>query len=93
MDILERISQVRKEDYEFTGNVEDAVFVFKGVLGETLVKQVNFAGDAVKILAAFTEKPVQQSYIKVLFKHSLFLSCSQFQQIFLDQKLATQCLF
>ena len=30
MDILERISQVRKEDYEFTGNVEDAVFVFKG---------------------------------------------------------------
>ena len=65
MDILERISQVRKEDYEFNGNVEDAVFVFKGVLGETLVKQANFAGDAVKILAAFTEKPVQSNFYEV----------------------------
>mgnify|MGYP003484353537 FL=1 len=65
MDILERISQVRKEDYEFTGNVEDAVFVFKGVLGETLVKQANFAGDAVKILAAFTEKPVRSNFYEV----------------------------
>jgi NADH/NAD ratio-sensing transcriptional regulator Rex len=65
MDILERISQVRKEDYEFTGNVEDAVFVFKGVLGETLVKQANFAGDAVKIVAAFTEKPVQSNFYEV----------------------------
>ena len=65
MDILERISQVRKEDYEFNGNVEDAVFVFKGVLGETLVKQANFAGAAVKILAAFTEKPVQSNFYEV----------------------------
>ena len=65
MDILERISQVRKEDCEFTGNVEDAVFVFKGVLGEMLVKRANFAGDAVKILAAFTEKPVQSNFYEV----------------------------
>lgn len=65
MDILERISQVRREDYEFTGNVEEAVFVFKGVLGESLVKQANFAGDAVKVLAVFTEKPVQSNFYEV----------------------------
>ena len=65
MDILERIVQVRKEDFEFTGQVEDTIFVFKGVLGETLVKQLNFAGDAVKILAAFCDKPVQSNYYEV----------------------------
>ena len=65
MDILERIVQVRKEDYDFTGRVEDAVFVFKGVLGEALVKQSNFAGDAVKILAAFCDKPIQSNYYEV----------------------------
>ena len=65
MDILERISQVRKEDFEFTGHVEDAVFVFKGVLGETLVRQPKFAGDAVKIIAAFSEKPIQSDYYEV----------------------------
>ena len=65
MDILERISQVRKENFEFTGHVEDAVFVFKGVLGETLVRQPKFAGDAVKIIAAFSEKPVQSDFYEV----------------------------
>ena len=65
MDILKRIVQARKEDHEFTGDVEDAVFVFKGVSGETLVKQANFAGDAVKVLAAFTEKPVQSNFYEV----------------------------
>ena len=65
MDILERISQVRKEDFEFTGHVEDAVFVFKGVLGEALVRQPKFAGDAVKIIAAFSEKPVQSDFYEV----------------------------
>ena len=65
MDILKRISQVRKEDCEFTGHVEDAVFVFKGVLGETLVRQPKFAGNAVKIIAAFSEKPVQSDYYEV----------------------------
>ena len=62
MEILERIVQVRKEDLEFTGQVEDAIFVFKGALGENLVKQLNFAGDAVKILAAFCDKPFQSNY-------------------------------
>ena len=65
MDILKRIVEARKEDHEFTGDVEDAVFVFKGVSGETLVKQANFAGDAVKVLAAFTEKPVQSNFYEV----------------------------
>lgn len=65
MDILERISQVRREEYEFTGHVEDAVFVFKGVLGEALVRQPKFAGDAVKVIAAFSEKPVQSDFYEV----------------------------
>lgn len=65
MDILERISQVRKESFEFTGHVEDAVFVFKGVLGEALVRRPKFAGDAVKVIAAFGEKPVQSDFYEV----------------------------
>ena len=65
MDILERIAKVRKENIEFTGSVEEAVLVFKGVLGETLVKQANFAGNAVKILAAFSENPVQSNFYEV----------------------------
>ncbi|MBO7299761.1 MAG: hypothetical protein J6V41_08170 [Kiritimatiellae bacterium] len=65
MDILERISQVRKEDYEFTGNVEDTVFIFKGVIGEALAKQPNFAGQAVKIIAAFSETAVKSDFFDV----------------------------
>ena len=65
MEILERIVQVRKEGLEFTGQLEDAIFVFKGALGETLVKQLNFAGNAVKILAAFCDKPFQSNYYEV----------------------------
>ena len=65
MDVLKRISEVRKNGLEFTGTVEEAVFIFKGVLGETLVRQSNFAGNAVKILAAFSEKPVQSDFYEV----------------------------
>ena len=65
MEILERISQVRNGALEYTGNVEDAVFVFRGVLGEALVRQPDFAGAAVKIIAAFSEKPIQSDYYEV----------------------------
>ena len=65
MDVLMRISEVRKNGLEFTGTVEEAVFIFKGVLGETLVRESNFAGNAVKILAAFSEKPVQSDFYEV----------------------------
>lgn len=65
MDVLKRISEVRKNGLEFTGTVEEAVFIFKGVLGETLVRESNFAGNAVKILAAFSEKPVQSDFYEV----------------------------
>lgn len=65
MDVLKRISEVRKNGLEYTGTVEEAVFIFKGVLGETLVRESNFAGNAVKILAAFSEKPVQSDFYEV----------------------------
>ena len=65
MDVLERIAQVRKNGLEFTGNVEEAVFVSKGVLGENLVRRSDFAGNAVKILAAFCDKPVQSNFHEV----------------------------
>lgn len=65
MDILQRISQVRKSGEKYTGNIEEAVFIFKGVLGESLVRQANFAGNAVKVLAAFSEKPVQSDFYEV----------------------------
>ena len=65
MDILKQISRVRKEGSEFSGTVEEAVFIFNGVLGETLAKQPGFAGNAVKILAAFSAKPVQSNFYEV----------------------------
>ena len=65
MEILKQISQVRKSGEKFTGTVEEAVFIFKGVLGETLARQANFAGNAVKVLAAFSEKPVPSDYYEV----------------------------
>lgn len=65
MCILERISQIRKERTVFTEAPEEAVFVFSGVLGESMVRLKNFAGSAVKIIAAFSEKPVQSNYYEV----------------------------
>ena len=65
MDILKQISQVRQEGSEFSGTVEEAVFIFSGVLGETLAKMPGFAGNAVKILAAFSPKPVQSNFYEV----------------------------
>ncbi|MBQ4107405.1 MAG: hypothetical protein IJC73_07510 [Lentisphaeria bacterium] len=65
MEILERISRVRNGALAFTGEPEDAVFVCRGVLGETLVRQPDFAGNAVKIIAAFSEKPIQSDHYEV----------------------------
>ena len=65
MDILQVISRVRRSGEEYSGEVEEAVFVFNGILGEKLVREPGFAGSAVKILAAFSEKPVQSNYYEV----------------------------
>ena len=65
MDILERIVNVRKKGTDFPGKAEEAVFIFGGVLGNTLVRQFNFAGNAVKVLAAFSAKPVQSNFYEV----------------------------
>ena len=65
MDILETISKTRKENLDFSGNPEEAVFIFEGALGETLAKQRNIAGNAAKILAAFSSKPVQSNFYEV----------------------------
>ena len=65
MDILELISKTRREKLDFSGEPEEAVFIFAGPLGETLVKAPDFAGQAVKLLAAFSEKPVQSNFYEV----------------------------
>ena len=65
MDILERIVQVRKGELAFSGQPEEVVFVFQGMLGDTLVRTPEFAGSAVKVLAAFSEKPIQSNYYEV----------------------------
>ena len=65
MDILKRISDAAKDSTGFNGEVEEAVFVFNGVLGEHLIRQPRVAGCAVKVLAAFSEKPVQSNYYEV----------------------------
>ena len=65
MDILELISKVRRGELEFTGTPEEAVFIFEGTLGETLAKMPEFSGCAVKVLAAFSAKPVQSNFYEV----------------------------
>ena len=65
MDILELISKTRKEKLDYSGTPEEAVFIFSGPLGDTLVKTAGFAGQAVKLLAAFSEKPVQSNFYEV----------------------------
>lgn len=65
MDILKRIVQIRKENCEYSGKVEEAVFVFKGIAGETLVRRAGFAGKAVKVIVAFAEKPFQSNYYEI----------------------------
>ena len=65
MDILKRISQSRKGGTVFPEPPEEAVFVFNGVLGEAIVRTYGFAGSAVKVIAAFSEKPVQSNYYEV----------------------------
>ena len=65
MDVLKLISLVRRGEGEWSGSVEEAVFIFEGVLGDALVRTPGFAGEAVKILAAFSAKPVQSNYYEV----------------------------
>jgi NADH/NAD ratio-sensing transcriptional regulator Rex len=65
METLKKISQIRKSKEEYNGKPEEIVFVFSGALGENLVKEPNFAGSAVKILAAFTDKPIQSDFYEV----------------------------
>lgn len=65
MEILEHIVSVRDGKLDFAGKTEEAVFIFGGVLGNTLVRQFNFAGNAVKVLAAFSEQPVQSNFYEV----------------------------
>lgn len=65
METLNRISQIRKNKEEYAGVQEDVVFLWSGILGENLVRQANFAGAAVKVLAAFSDKPVQSDFFEV----------------------------
>ena len=65
MEILKHIISVRDGKLDFAGKAEEAVFIFGGVLGNTLVRQFNFAGKAVKVLAAFSEQPVQSNFYEV----------------------------
>ena len=65
MEILKHIVSVRDGKLDFAGKAEEAVFIFGGVLGNTLVRQFNFAGKAVKVLAAFSEQPVQSNFYEV----------------------------
>ena len=71
MDVLEHISTVRRKEAAATGHAEEAVFVFEGVLGDTLVRTPGFAGDGVKILAAFSAKPVQSNFYEVFEREKM----------------------
>ena len=71
MDILKRISQIRRENIDFDGTPEEAVYVFNGVLGESLVRLHKFAGNAVKVIAAFSDKPVQSNYCEVFAQEKM----------------------
>lgn len=65
MEILKRISQVRKGQVPFDGKPEEAVFIGSGILAESLIQTANFAGEAVHVLAAFCDKPVRSEFCDV----------------------------
>ena len=65
MDILKQISDIRKNHQDFSGEPTETVFVYSGLLGKNLVKEPGFAGEAVKLLAAFTDQPEKEALLEV----------------------------
>lgn len=65
MDILKQISDIRKNHQAFSGEPTETVFVYLGLLGKNLVKEPGFAGEAVKLLAAFTDQPEKEALLEV----------------------------
>lgn len=65
MEILKKISEARASGAGYEGKQEDAVFVFAGALGEILVREPNFAGPAVRLLAAFSDGKVSSECVEI----------------------------